>query len=53
MNFYFPKNHVTTDFRENKIIKYLIFFLQKVALGNQLGRVYVWDIDTDDPAQAK
>ncbi|KAK3097738.1 hypothetical protein FSP39_012662 [Pinctada imbricata] len=31
----------------------LDFWKKKIALGNQLGRVYLWDIDTDDPALAK
>lgn len=31
----------------------VMFFLQTIALGNQVGKIYVWDIDVDDPAAAK
>ena len=30
-----------------------MFLLQMMALGNQVGRIFVWDIDVDDPTQAK
>jgi polycomb protein EED len=35
-------------------IRFSTDYYQKVmAAGNQIGRVYVWDIDVDDPTQAK
>ena len=27
--------------------------LQMMALGNQVGRIFVWDLDVEDPAQTK
>jgi polycomb protein EED len=44
------------DFRECDIwfMRFSMDYRQKVlALGNQVGRVYVWDMDVNDPAQAR
>lgn len=29
------------------------FCWQVLALGNQIGKVYVWDLDLEDPTQSK
>ena len=31
----------------------MYMFFQMMALGNQVGRIFVWDIEVDDPTQAK
>ncbi|XP_069103147.1 polycomb protein EED-like [Argopecten irradians] len=44
------------DYRDCDIwyMRFGIDFWQKViALGNQVGRIYVWDIDTEDPTAAR
>ncbi|KAK2148975.1 hypothetical protein LSH36_473g03022 [Paralvinella palmiformis] len=44
------------DFRECDIwfMRFSMDYFQKVlALGNQIGRVFVWDIDVCDPSQAR
>ena len=30
-----------------------MFYFQILALGNQVGKCFVWDIDVDDPQQAR
>ena len=33
--------------------KVYYILLQTMALGNQVGRIFVWDIDVEDPVLAK
>ena len=43
------------DLRKQYIYIHIIIFYysQLMALGNQVGKIYVWDIDVDDPTEAR
>ena len=44
------------DYKDCEIwfVRFSMDAKQKIlALGNQLGKTYLWDMDTDDPAQCK
>ncbi|XP_041354979.1 polycomb protein EED-like [Gigantopelta aegis] len=44
------------DYRECEIwyMRFCLDFAQKImALGNQVGRIFVWDLDVDDPTQSR
>lgn len=32
---------------------FLKMFIQMLALGNQVGKLYVWDLEVEDPHKAK
>lgn len=35
------------------LILFLLFLPQMLALGNQVGKLYVWDLEVEDPHKAK
>jgi len=38
---------------DDKIVFDRLCLLQMLAVGNQNGKVYLWDIEVDDPSQAR
>ena len=32
---------------------FFLFFLKTLALGSQFGKIYMWDLETDDPSDIK
>lgn len=37
----------------NNLVFFKICLLQMLALGNQVGKLYVWDLEVEDPHKAK